>query len=106
VAAPIIERVVRRVDVVGPSMAPTLMPGQRVTVLRRWRRLRPGDVVVVDDPSDPTRLLIKRVVTVRGHNVEVRGDNAAVSTDSRDFGDVDSSTVRWIVVRSSMKSTR
>ena len=78
----------RRVAVEGPSMLPSLRPGDRLLV--RGRRgaatLRPGDLVVVRDPELRSRLLVKRVVAVVPGGVEVRGDNEAESRDSRRFG--------------------
>ena len=90
--------VYRRVAVEGLSMVPTVAPGQRVTVVRRWRPVRAGDVVVVRDPRAPSRLLLKRCVARVGRMVDLRGDNEAVSTDSRDFGLVPGRDVRWLVL--------
>ncbi len=87
----------RRLSVVGDSMAPTYRDGERLTAVRRWRRVRVGDVVVVPDPRDPTRPLLKRCVARDGRLLDLRGDNAAASTDSRDFGPVDERQVRWLV---------
>jgi nickel-type superoxide dismutase maturation protease len=97
----IIEFFVRRVTVEGSSMAPTYLPGERLTALRRWRRVRQGDVVVVRDPRNPTRWLLKRCVARVGSQLDLRGDNAIASTDSRDFGLVPSSDVAYIVLASS-----
>jgi nickel-type superoxide dismutase maturation protease len=80
-------RWLRRVVVDGDSMAPALVAGDRLLVVR-IRRARPGQVVVVTDPRQPDRLLVKRVTTVTPTSVEVRGDNADASTDSRQFGAV------------------
>lgn len=79
--------VVRRVEVHGDSMLPTLRPGERLLVVR-VRRARPGQVVVVDDPRVPGRTLVKRVASVTGAVADVVGDNAAASTDSAVFGPV------------------
>ncbi len=77
-----------RVTVTGLSMAPTLLPGDRLLVLRTWR-VRVGDVAVVRDPRDPSLEVVKRVVGLdRDGAVEVRGDHAAASTDSRTYGPV------------------
>jgi nickel-type superoxide dismutase maturation protease len=79
-------------------MLPTFVPGERVTAVRRWRPVRPGDVVVVRDPREPTRWLLKRCVqNERGH-LELRGDNPEASTDSRDFGSVHARKVKWLVL--------
>ena len=93
----------RRVDVTGPSMLPTILDGQRVTAVRRWRALKVGDVVVSEDPTSKGRLLIKRVAKIHGSTVTLVGDNVSASTDSRDFGSVPLSSVRWIVLDSSLR---
>ena len=97
----ILEFFVRRVTVEGSSMAPTYVPGERLTAVRRWRRIRQGDVVVVRDPRNRSRWLLKRCVATVGSLVDLRGDNADASTDSRDFGLVPSSHVAYIVLASS-----
>ncbi len=94
---------VRRVEVTGGSMAPALLPGDRLVVVGRpaWSRLTgrdrwpiPGEVVAVRDPRVPDRILVKRVGSVDrpGGTVTVVGD-AAASTDSRTFGPVPRSSV-------------
>jgi nickel-type superoxide dismutase maturation protease len=92
-------RLIARVEVVGGSMAPALGPGDRLLVVR-WPRLvapwpLPGDVVAVRDPREPARVLVKRVKSVDRDKgtVEVVGDDAAASTDSRTFGSVPRSLV-------------
>ncbi|HVB51254.1 MAG TPA: S26 family signal peptidase [Acidimicrobiales bacterium] len=94
----ILEFFVRRVTVEGSSMAPTYLPGERLTAFRRWRRVRLGDVVVVRDPRNPSRWLLKRCVERVGSLLDLRGDNAQASTDSRDFGLVPSRDAIYIVV--------
>lgn len=89
---------IRRVVVEGRSMAPTLLPGDRLLVVRA-RRLCPGDLVAVPDPRRQQRLLVKRVAATSGGFVELRGDNRDASTDSRVFGDVPERLVRGRVVR-------
>lgn len=92
VAAAVLARTVRRVEVTGGSMAPSLLEGDRLLVVAvAWHPVpEPGDVIAVPDPRTPGRLLVKRVVGVdrsRG-TVEVRGDAPHASTDSRTFGPV------------------
>ncbi len=99
VAAAVLWGSVRRVEVVGSSMAPALVPGDRLLVVgspwfhRRWPQ--PGEVIAVHDPRDPSRLLIKRVTVVdrRGGTLEVAGDAPDASTDSRQFGPVPRSSL-------------
>lgn len=94
----LIQPLVRRVAVTGDSMAPTVASGSRVTAIRRFRPLRPGDLVLVADPREPRRLLLKRCARVERGLVELRGDNATASTDSRDFGPVRARDVHWLVL--------
>ncbi len=82
-------RLVRRVEVEGDSMRPTLLAGDRLLVVR-WRRAGPGDLVVLADPRARSRLLVKRVAEVGQAGLTVVGDNPAMSTDSRVFGAVGS----------------
>ncbi len=79
-------------------MLPTYASGDVLTSIRKWRRVRVGDVVVVRDPRDPSHWLIKRCVARRGSMVDVRGDNEGASTDSREFGLVKSKNVRYLVL--------
>ena len=82
-------------------MLPTLVPGETVTALRRWRKLRDGDVVVVQSPADG-RWIIKRCHLTSPNTVRLLGDNAQFSTDSREFGDLAARDVRWILWSSSI----
>lgn len=80
-------------------MAPTLQPGDQLLVERltfRWRSPRLGEVVLVRDPRQPSRELIKRVWAIGDAGVELRGDGTA-STDSRAFGSLPFDTVAWRV---------
>lgn len=86
-----------RLEVTGQSMQPTLVPGDRLLLLRT-RRVRAGDLVVLPDPREPRRMVVKRVVVTSAGGVTVRGDNAVASTDSRQFGMVPRASVRGRVV--------
>jgi nickel-type superoxide dismutase maturation protease len=91
------------VEVNGASMAPSLLPGDRLLVESRSyqsRPPRPGEVVLAADPRSPERELIKRVETVdeAAASADLRGDAPEASTDSREFGAVPLSAIRWRAV--------
>ncbi len=94
----------RRVVVEGASMAPTLMAGDRLLV-RRARRVRVGEVVVLFDPRGD-RVIVKRVTAILGDDIVVRGDNPMASTDSRHFGPVSRKALVGTVVRCYAPATR
>jgi nickel-type superoxide dismutase maturation protease len=80
-----------RYAVEGDSMLPEVSAGERVLVNKLAYRLgKPsaGDLVVLHDPRDPRRLLLKRIAVADGDRYEVAGANAEASTDSRTFGPV------------------
>ena len=81
-----------RYRVAGQSMAPSLSADERVVVNKlayRFSKPRPGDLVVLRDPRQPERLLLKRIDREAGEDGWlVLGDNPAASTDSRQFGPV------------------
>jgi nickel-type superoxide dismutase maturation protease len=90
--------------VVGRSMEPTLLAGDRLVVLGRPvgppHLPAPGTVVALRDPRQPDRTLVKRVADVdRGTGtVGVLGDAPGASTDSRTFGPVPRSSLVGRVV--------
>ena len=85
------------VEVRGRSMAPALLPGDRLLVARLGSP-RLGDVVLAADPRDPRRELVKRVFAFNAAGVALRGDNRSESTDARHFGPMPPAAVRWRVV--------
>ncbi len=74
-----------RVAVRGHSMEPALREGDWILVLPPRRTPRSGDVVLVRDPEERSRLLLKRVAEVRTDGVFVLGDRSDHSRDSRVF---------------------
>jgi nickel-type superoxide dismutase maturation protease len=86
-----------RVAIVGSSMAPTLLPGDWLLAdpdAYRERAPRPCELVLVPDPREPRRLLVKRVAGVEPDGrLRVAGDAPGASTDWRDFGSLDRAAV-------------
>jgi nickel-type superoxide dismutase maturation protease len=80
-----------RYQVEGESMLPEVSPGERVLVNKAayWLgKPSSGDLVVLRDPRDSNRLLLKRLAVLEGDRWHVVGANASASTDSRTFGTV------------------
>jgi nickel-type superoxide dismutase maturation protease len=71
-------------------MVPALRDGDFVLARRvRADRVRPGDVVVARHPRRADGLLVvKRAVRRTGGGWWLEGDNAFVTSDSREFGAV------------------
>ena len=70
-------------------MAPALRAGQLV-IGRQTRELKAGDVVIV---SHDGLEKIKRIEKQQGDLIYLLGDNAGASTDSRQFGWVQASSI-------------
>ena len=70
------------------SMEPALRPGDCL-LIRRTRRIRPGQVVVARHPGRPEMLLVKRAARRADGGWWLSSDNpAAAAVDSRRFGAV------------------
>ena len=76
-----------RIRIVGPSMEPAMRSGDW-WIVRRTRRLRPGDAVLMAHPRRPEALVVKRLERRDPEGWWVLGDNAEMSEDSRQFGTV------------------
>ena len=78
-------------------MEPTLVPGDWLLVDPHAyieRSPSPGELVLVPDPRQVTRLLVKRVTSVDPDGwLRLGGDAPEASTDSRAFGSVDPNSV-------------
>jgi len=90
-------------EVRGRSMAPTLLPGDRLIVESatfQRRQPRAGELVLAPDPREPQRELVKRVVAIDAEEgaLHLRGDAPGASTDSRAFGALPVAAVRWRVL--------
>ena len=90
----------KRFRVAGLSMEPTLREGQTVLVdLGAYRSAspEPGDVLLATMPG--SRLpSIKRLRSIDKEGLDLRGDNAAMSTDSVTLGPVSPSALLGRVV--------
>ena len=78
----------QRVAVTGRSMEPALRAGDWIVISPLWRPPRVGEIVLVRDPREPGRLMLKRVAAVADGACTVLGDRPEESTDSRTFGPV------------------
>ena len=81
-------------------MEPTLHNGELIL----FRQIRSneiqnltGEVVVLKNPLGGNSLIVKRVKRVIGTALELRGDNKNMSTDSRQFGLVNSNLIQGVV---------
>ncbi|KAF5778306.1 putative signal peptidase I [Helianthus annuus] len=100
--------------VYGPSMLPTLnLTGDVLLseyVSHRLGKVGPGDVVLIQSPENPRKMITKRVVAMEGETVSflvepsrsdrsrtvvvpkghvwIQGDNIYASNDSRNFGPI------------------
>lgn len=86
-----------RITVIGASMAPTLLHGERWLVTPG--RVRAGRLVLLREPDRPALHTVKRVIRIVSEGIWVEGDNVDVSRDSRHFGVVPRENVlgvlRW-----------
>ena len=64
-------------------MSPKLRPGQILLATPLFRRLHPGQVVIINHDG---RQKVKRIERIEQDKVFVIGDNLRASTDSRHFG--------------------
>ena len=89
----------RAIAVSGASMSPTYNDGDwlvfRRIALQDAKGLQAllGKVVVIERESCPGVLLIKRVVRIDDSGIWVEGDNKDASTDSRNWGALNSSEI-------------
>ncbi len=66
------------------SMAPTLVPGERVLVAKfiyRFTEPSRGDIVVFRYPIDKRRNLIKRVIGLPGEHIEIKDGKVFVNSE-------------------------
>lgn len=88
-----------QVKVIGPSMAPTLKNGQTCIAVKGNFLARPGAIAVFAHPARPELWEVKRLVYKTGGKWWVAGDNESESSDSRDFGTIESAAIKGIVIK-------
>lgn len=74
----------RSVRVIGSSMDPTLVDGQRgLALLNRFNLYEPkvNDIVLVKKDSYSDRILIKRVIAISGDKVEIKDNSLYVNDE-------------------------
>jgi nickel-type superoxide dismutase maturation protease len=87
-----------RVRVAERSMEPALRPGDWLLV-RRTRRIRPGQIVLARHPGRPEMLILKRVARRADGGWWLESDNPdAGAVDSRRFGPVPGSLIEGRVL--------
>jgi len=64
------------------SMIPTIMPNDRVVVLKFWYKFNPlerGQIVVFDPPEPSTSPFIKRVIGLPGETLEIKNSTVYIN---------------------------
>lgn len=64
-------------------MAPKIRPGQLILATTLFRKLHPGQVVIIQRGH---KELVKRIERIESDQLFVIGDNLDVGSDSRQFG--------------------
>ena len=87
-----------RVAVAERSMEPTFRPGDWLLV-RRTRRVRPGQVVIARHPGRPALLLVKRALRREPAGWWIQSDSPyGHGIDSRSFGLVPPGLIEGVVL--------
>lgn len=80
-------------------MLPTLQEGDAVFIRPRLStELRPGALIVADDPDGSGRVLVKRLGSSGPDGFVVHSDNHEEGRDSREFGPIAPHHLRGLVV--------
>ena len=71
-------------NVEGPSMRPTLEPGDKIVVSNIGYKPQPGDIVVITDADNNKESLCKRVIAVAGDEVDINFATGVVTVNGRE----------------------
>ena len=81
-------------------MLPAIKPNDLII----YKRFNPnnfepkaGLIIVVNNPLDKQKLLIKRIASFNSKGLFIKGDNDEGSWDSRHFGNINYSSIKGIV---------
>lgn len=74
---------VRLVDVIGPSMNPTLENGDKMVVSNLFYEPKQGDIIIFRKDSFRKEQLVKRVIAVGGQTVSIDFDAGIVYVDGQ-----------------------
>lgn len=74
---------VRLVDVIGPSMYPTLQEGDKVVVSNLFYTPKQGDIIIFRKDAFKAEPLVKRVIAVGGQTVDIDFDRGIVYVDGK-----------------------
>jgi signal peptidase I len=75
----------RIVGVDGASMEPTLKTDDRVIITHLFYTPKQGDIVVITQPNELNKPLIKRIVALGGQTVEINPDRLSVMVDGEEI---------------------
>lgn len=74
---------VRLMDVIGPSMLPTLEDGDKMVVCDLFYTPKQGDIIIFRKDSFRPEALVKRVIAVEGQTVDIDFDEGVVYVDGQ-----------------------
>lgn len=73
--------IARVIDVVGHSMEPTLLDGDKIVITRLTGEYERGDIVVLRKDTFREEPIVKRVIAVAGQTIDIDFENGIVYVD-------------------------